>query len=113
VQLGDLSAQGFEFGAFVQGQFPGRFAGLLCSFSGDPLAQRLGADVEFAGDFGDGAAGVDHQPGGLVLVLGAEGAPRSLAAAGPAGSLLVPVSNCDRYLPSCTIDSMTRPSRYG
>lgn len=79
MQLGDLAAQGFEFGAFVQGQFPGRFAGLGGSFGGNPLAQRLGTDTQLPGDFGDRAAGVDDQSGSLVLVLGAEGSPGSSA----------------------------------
>ena len=79
VQFGDLSAQGFEFGASIQGQFPGRFAGLGGSFGGNPLAQRLGTDTQLPGDFGDRAAGVDDQSGSLVLVLGAEGSPGSSA----------------------------------
>lgn len=44
---------------------------LLGSFGGNSLAQRLGSDIEFAG--------------GFMLALGAEGPPRSLAAAGSAG----------------------------
>ncbi len=79
MQLGDLAAQGFKFGAFVQVQFPGRFASLGGSFDGNPLAQRLGTDTQLPGDFGDRAAGVDDQSGSLVLVLGAEGPPGSSA----------------------------------
>lgn len=54
VQISDLTAS-FEFGGLVQVQFTGGFSCLGGAFSGAPLAQRLGTDVEFSGDFGDAA----------------------------------------------------------
>lgn len=75
MHLGDLATLGFEFGAPVEGEFLGGFAGLSGSFGGDPLAQRLGTDNELSGGFGDGASDIDDQAGGFMLVLGADGTP--------------------------------------
>ncbi|GAA4373788.1 hypothetical protein GCM10023166_24810 [Paeniglutamicibacter cryotolerans] len=70
-QIGDLATQAFEFSAFILIQGPGWFAAEPAPvlFNPDPGAQGLIADIDFAGDFRDGASGVDDQGRGFSFVF--------------------------------------------